>query len=185
MLRQHPFDGLLVTGAFALHHCLQIEQAIPHRGKRGAQSFQKPRASLAFDAGGKFSIECFANTESRQAAPAVFPDHCRTGTCFECMVTPIPHTPFVSEDRIAEPDQKQAPCRKHQQAPDSQHRETSHTVWVFMHSLTHGPIIQPTAMGTPNRVPMIATSRNTVIPMPDHLTSSWEAVWNQHAGTVP
>ena len=26
MLRQHPFDGLLVTGAFALRHRLQIEQ---------------------------------------------------------------------------------------------------------------------------------------------------------------
>ena len=26
MLRQHPFDGLIVTGAFALRHRLQIEQ---------------------------------------------------------------------------------------------------------------------------------------------------------------
>ena len=65
-------DQIIDNVAFALHHGLQIEQAIPHRGKRGAQSFQKPRASLAFDAGGKFSIECFAKLNLVKPLPQFF-----------------------------------------------------------------------------------------------------------------
>lgn len=72
MLRQHPFDGLIVTGAFALRHRLQIEQTIPHRGEYGAQPFQKPRASRAFDAGGKFIIECFAKLNLVKTLPQFF-----------------------------------------------------------------------------------------------------------------